>query len=143
MRDARPTGMKLVSGLRSKTVQWQALRHATQCFIAPNFPVYARVPHFSRRKKVCVYDGPRARITFTDKSHARFQFQRSIEPRYRMRATSFYFDLNGRRHHALSRVKMLRELNTSYLMVAGNLATYDDMSHSRRTATTWVRRDLV
>jgi hypothetical protein len=90
------------AGLRgyspSKTVQGQALRHATQCFIASNLPVYVRVAHVSRREKVRVYDGPRARITFADKSHARFQFQRSIEPRYGMRSASFYFDLNDLRH---------------------------------------------
>ena len=45
-----------------------------------------------------MYDGPRARITFADKSHARFQFQRSIKPRYGMRVASFYFDLNDLRH---------------------------------------------
>jgi len=45
-----------------------------------------------------VYDAPRARITFADKSHARFHFQRSIKPRYGMRGASFYFDLNDLRH---------------------------------------------
>jgi len=45
-----------------------------------------------------MYDGPRARITFANKSHARFQFQRSIKPRYGMRGASFYFDLNDLRH---------------------------------------------
>ena len=45
-----------------------------------------------------MYDGPRARITFADKSHGRFQFQRSIEPRYGMRGASSYFDLNDLRH---------------------------------------------
>jgi hypothetical protein len=45
-----------------------------------------------------MYDGPRALITFADKSHARFQFQRSIKPRYGMRGASFYFDLNDLRH---------------------------------------------
>jgi hypothetical protein len=45
-----------------------------------------------------MYDGPRAGITFADKSHARFQFQRSIKPRYGMRGASFYFDLNDLRH---------------------------------------------
>ena len=74
------------------------LGHATPCFTGPNLPVYVRARRFSHREKVCVYDGPRARITFADKSHARFQFQRSIKPRYGMRGASFYFDLNDLRH---------------------------------------------
>jgi hypothetical protein len=45
-----------------------------------------------------MYDGPWARIIFADQSHARFQFQRSIKPRYGMGGASFYFDLNDLRH---------------------------------------------
>jgi hypothetical protein len=64
-----------------------------------------------------MYDPPRARITFADKSHARFQFQRSIKPRYGMRVASFYFDLNDLRHAfpALNMPPQAKRVNISRL----------------------------
>jgi hypothetical protein len=123
--------MKLVFGLEPKqTSRMAVLRHATQCFTASKLPVYVRAPHFSRREKVCVYDGPRARITFADKSHARFQFQRSIEPRYGMRSASFYFDLNDLRH-AFSALNMPPPAKRVRISRLGSFRSSDDMSHSR------------
>jgi hypothetical protein len=121
------------AGLRLRTQankqQWQTLGHATQCFTALNLPVYVRARRFSHREKVCVYDGPRARITFADKSHARFQFQRSIKPRYGMGGASFYFDLNDLRHafSALNmpppakrvRISRLGSFRSAYMSHAG------------------------
>jgi hypothetical protein len=46
-----------------------------------------------------VYDRPWSRITFADKNHARFQLQRSIEPRHSVRGASSYFGLNDLRHY--------------------------------------------
>ena len=86
-----------------KGTQSYTLGYANRCFTARNLPAYVAVPHFPRRDEVCVYDGPWARITVADKNHARFQLQRSIEPRHSVRGASSYFDLNDLRHYAFAR----------------------------------------
>jgi hypothetical protein len=80
-----------------------------------------------------VYDGPRARITFADKSHARFHFQRSIEPRYGMRSASFYFDLNDLRH-AFSALNMPPPAKRVHISRLGTFRSAY-MSHAALTAT--------
>jgi hypothetical protein len=87
------------------------------------------VPHFPRRDAVRVNHGPRARITFADKSHARFRLQRTIEPRHSVRGASSYLDLNELRHYVSPAGKMPRQLK-AYVMIAGDLSTYCDMSHT-------------
>ncbi len=53
-----------------------------------NLPVCVDVAHFLRRDAVCMHDGPRARIVFAAKNHARFRLQGSVEPRQRVRGVS-------------------------------------------------------
>jgi hypothetical protein len=51
-----------------------------------------------------MHDGPRARVTFAEKNHARFRLQGSVEPRQRMRGVSSQFDLDGVFHYALAQL---------------------------------------
>ena len=97
--------MKLVFGLEPRQTSNNGTHYPTQLsasqpwtFQSTSEPLTSRTVRRYVCTTVCMYDGPRARITFADKSHPRFQFERSIKPRYGVRGASFYFDLNDLRH---------------------------------------------